>query len=68
MSTVEVKEGDESAEALIALRFKGGPMSTLTFSDEVAEGTLRDMIAGKLEGRHCGWQGEIQHSGRIVRH
>ena len=28
MSTVEIKEGDESAEALIALRFKGGPMST----------------------------------------
>ncbi len=49
MSTVEIKEGNESAEALIALRFKGGPMLTLTFSDEVAEGTLRDMIAGKLK-------------------
>jgi len=49
MSTVEIKDGNESAEALIALRFKGGPMSTLTFSDEVAEGTLRDMIAGKLK-------------------
>lgn len=49
MSTVEIKDGDESAEALIALRFKGGPMSVLTFSDEVAEGTLRDMLAGKLK-------------------
>jgi len=49
ISTVEIKERDESAEALIALRFKGGPMLTLTFSDEVAEGTLRDMIAGKLK-------------------
>ena len=49
ISTVEIKEGDESAEALIALRFKGGTKSTLTFSDEVAEGTLRDMIARKLK-------------------
>ncbi len=49
ISTVEIKDGDESAEALIALRFKGGPMLKLTFSDEVAEGTLRDMLAGKLK-------------------
>ena len=49
MATVEIKDGDESAEALIALRFKGGPKSILTFSDDVAEGTLRDMIAGKLK-------------------
>ncbi len=49
ISTVEVKDDDESAEALIALRFKGGPMSMLTFSDEVAEGTLRDLITGKLK-------------------
>lgn len=49
ISTVEIKDGDESAEALVALRFKGGPMSILTFSDEVAEGTLRDMITGKLK-------------------
>ncbi len=55
ISTVEIKDGDESAETLIALRFKGGPMSILTFnagnssSGEVAEGTLRDMVAGKLK-------------------
>ena len=49
ISTVEIKDGDESAEALIALRFKGGPMAELGFSDEVAEGTLRDMLAGKLK-------------------
>ena len=48
MSTVEIKDGDESAEALIALPFKGGPTNELTFSKEVAEGTLRDMLAKKL--------------------
>jgi SecD/SecF fusion protein len=49
MSTVEVADGDQSAEAIKALPFKGGPVSTLTFSDEVAEGTLRDMLAAKLD-------------------
>ncbi|MCA9008121.1 MAG: protein translocase subunit SecD [Planctomycetaceae bacterium] len=48
LSTVEIADGDESAEALKALPFKGGPMLTLTFSDEVAEGTLRDMVSARL--------------------
>lgn len=48
LSTVEIAEGDESAEALRMLPYKGGPTGTLTFSDEVAEGTLRDMLTAKI--------------------
>lgn len=48
MSVVEIKDEDESAEALIALPYKGGPTTELTFSAEVAEGTIRDMLAKKL--------------------
>ena len=48
MSTVEIAANDESAEAIVSLKFKGGPQTELTFSAEVAEGTLRDLLTSKL--------------------
>jgi SecD/SecF fusion protein len=58
LSTVEIADGDESAEALRILRYKGGPMGTLTFSDEVAEGTLRDMLTAKIDAISGGETGK----------
>jgi SecD/SecF fusion protein len=43
-----IADGDESAQAISRMRFKGGSSSDLTFSDEVASGTVNDMLAGAL--------------------
>jgi len=48
IAPVEVTEGDESAQANSRLRYKGGPSTDLTFSEEVATGTVTDMLAAEL--------------------
>ncbi len=48
ISTVEVLDSDDPVEKLLKTPFKGGPKMDLTFSAEVAEGTLRDLLAKKL--------------------
>lgn len=56
ISTVAIKDTDEAVEKLLKTPFVGGPLLDLTFSAEVAEGTVRDMLAKKL--------GEIQVDGQ----
>ena len=56
MSAVEIKDTDEAVEKMLKTPFVGGPLRDLTFSAEVAEGTLRDLLAKKL--------GEIQVDGK----
>lgn len=46
---VEVPDDAESAEAISLRRFDGGHAAELTLSDEVAVGTLRDMLATELQ-------------------
>ncbi len=49
ISTVEVLDSDDPVEKLLKTPFKGGPSMDLTFKGgEVAEGTLRDLLAKKL--------------------
>jgi len=48
ISKVEVSDSDEAVEKLLKAPFSGGPLMVLTFSAEVAEGTLRDMLTKKL--------------------
>jgi SecD/SecF fusion protein len=48
ISPVVIADGDESAQAISRMRFKGGSSSDLTFSDEVASGTVNDMLVGAL--------------------
>lgn len=48
IAPVEIADGDESAQAISRMRFKGGSSSDLTFSEEVASGTVNDMLAGAL--------------------
>lgn len=48
ISPVVIADGDESAEAISRMSFKGGSSSDLTFSDEVASGTVNDMLAAAL--------------------
>jgi SecD/SecF fusion protein len=43
-----IAAGDESAEAILLKRFDGGSSSELTFSEEVAAGTVNDLLASKL--------------------
>jgi len=45
---VVIGEGDESADARSRMRFKGGSASDLTFSDEVASGTVGDLLGAAL--------------------
>ncbi len=45
---VTIAEGDESADAINRMKFKGGSVSDLTFSEEVASGTVGDMLAKAL--------------------
>ncbi len=49
ISTVEIADDDESAEAIVSMKFKGGPQTEVTFSAEVAEGTLRDLFTKQLK-------------------
>jgi len=49
ISTVEIADNDESAEAIVSMKFKGGPQTEVTFSAEVAEGTLRDLFSKQLK-------------------
>ena len=48
LSKVEVLDSDEPVEKLLKAPFVGGPLFDLTFSAEVAEGTLRDMLSKYL--------------------
>ena len=50
ISPVVIADGDESAQAISRMRFKGGSSSDLTFRDkkEVASGTVNDMLAAAL--------------------
>ncbi|MFO1003380.1 MAG: protein translocase subunit SecD [Planctomycetaceae bacterium] len=48
IAPVVIADGDESAQAISRMRFKGGSASDLTFSEEVASGTVNDMLAGTL--------------------
>jgi SecD/SecF fusion protein len=48
MAPVVIADGDESAEAISRMQFKGGSASDLTFSEEVASGTVNDMLAAAL--------------------
>ena len=48
ISPVTIADGDESAEAISKMRFKGGSSADLTFSEEVAAGTVKDMLAAAL--------------------
>ncbi len=48
IAPVVIADGDESAEAISRMQFKGGSASDLTFSEEVASGTVNDMLAAAL--------------------
>lgn len=48
-SAVEVADDDKSAEAIVSRKFNGGSQVDVTFSAEVAEGTLRDLLSSKLK-------------------
>ena len=53
-STIEIAEDDESAEALLYQKFNGGSTSALTFSTEVAKGTITDMLVDAIESLEDG--------------
>lgn len=44
----EIKAGDESAEALMQMRFNGGSTAELTFTEEVSASTMSDMFTRAL--------------------
>ena len=48
ISPVTIADGDESAEAISKMRFKGGSAADLTFSEEVAAGTVKDLLTAAL--------------------
>jgi SecD/SecF fusion protein len=48
VAPVVIADGDESAQAISRMQFKGGSSSDLTFSEEVASGTVNDMLAAAL--------------------
>lgn len=54
VAPVAIAEGDESAEALLRMKFKGGSEAELTFSEEVASGTVTDLLARALADIHDG--------------
>ncbi len=49
ISPVTIAPGDESAEALLLKPFEGGVQSVVKFSDAVAAGTVKDMLAASLK-------------------
>ncbi|MCH2202093.1 MAG: protein translocase subunit SecD [Fuerstiella sp.] len=49
VKTVDFAEGDDSLEASQNRRFNGGSASVITFSAEVAEGTIRDNLESTLQ-------------------
>lgn len=48
IQTITVPEGDESATAILMRRFEGGSTADISFSDEVAVGTVVDLLAGSI--------------------
>ena len=49
LKTVEIDEDDNSVQASQNRRFNGGSSSNITFSDELAEGTIRDTLESTLQ-------------------
>ncbi len=45
---VTIAEGDNSADAIMRMKFKGGSEADLTFSQEVASGTATDLLSEAL--------------------
>lgn len=43
-----IAAGDESAQAVSRMRFNGGSTASLTFSDEIAIGTISDLVTNAL--------------------
>lgn len=54
VSPFELDEGDESAEAMLYQKFNGGSTTTVSFSSEVAVGTIYDMLVSAVEGITAG--------------
>jgi SecD/SecF fusion protein len=49
LTPVQVADDDESATAIMTRRFNGGVAAEITLSDEVAAGTLRDMLIKEFQ-------------------